>query len=169
MEGKGKKTRSIKKKTERRPCDVLNWVMSPFDEKLSYRGIVVRWFVFFVIGLVTLGGIQHFAQYDMSEADTLASETGEGCDRFAMAMLFVLPPIEELIFRIGPHKYLGDRAAFIGSMVWALLHIVGRNYAVVGFQVVMGVFYYKLVASGRYKETVAVHLLFNMMPMMTCL
>lgn len=146
----------------------MEWALKPFERKMRLFQIIKTWLLFAVLGLVVMGAIQYFAKYDLSEADTLKSETGVGCDQLAMVLLLALPPIEELVFRIAPRRYFGNKAALIGSMVWALLHLFGRNLAIVGFQVIMGVFYYKLVISGRYKETILLHEAFNLVPLLTC-
>jgi hypothetical protein len=94
-----------------------------------------------------------------------------------MLLLVALPPVEEIIFRIAPHRCIGRiiagnnagrNAAFVGSIIWAGLHLFGRNLAVVGFQAVMAVFYFKLVAGGMYKESILFHEAFNFLPLLTC-
>ena len=161
-----KQTKHISKKTINKK---IQWILEPLKKNIKWKGLVKRWFLFMIAGIIVMWIIQSFARYDFSEADTLTSETGVGCDKIAMMLLLLLPPIEELLFRIMPYHYMGKRAAFIGSIVWALLHLFGRNFAVVGFQIVMGVFYFKLVTSGRYKESILFHEAFNFIPLLTCL
>lgn len=148
--------------------EIIKWLLDPFKKNLKWKGLIKRWFYFFIVGIIAMSTIQYFAKYDFSEADTLTSETGKGCDKLAMALLVILPPIEELLFRILPHRYFGNRAAFIGSIIWAGLHLLGRNLAIVGFQIVMGIFYYKLVSSKRYKEAIIFHEVFNFIPLSSC-
>jgi len=147
---------------------MINWVLEPFEKKIGWKGLLKRWFLFFIVGLVVMGVIQAFAKYDLSEADALVSETGKGCDTLAMLLLLLLPPVEEVIFRILPHRFMGRNGAFVGSIIWAVLHLFGRNLAIVGFQLVMGIFYFKLVTSKRYKECIIFHEGFNMIPLLTC-
>ena len=147
---------------------MINWIFKPFEKKIGWKGLLKKWFFFFVTGLFVMGVIQAFARYDLSEADILVSETGTGCDPIVMWILLLLPPVEELVFRIGPHHFMGKNAAFAGSMIWAGLHLFGRNLAIVGFQLVMGIFYYKLVSSKRYKESIIFHEGFNVIPLLTC-
>ena len=161
--------------------EMIEWLLKPFKKRMKLKSLVGRWLLFLSAGLVVMGAIQFFAKYDFSEADTLTSETGVGCDKIAMLVLIVLPPVEELVFRIAPYHYLGKigtggnrknntgrNAAFVGSIIWAGLHLFGRNFAVVGFQMVMGVFYFKLVAGGMYKESILFHEAFNFVPLLTC-
>jgi len=147
---------------------MIDWVLKPFEKRIGWKGLLKRWFFFLLAGLAIMGVIQAFARYDLSEADTLVSESGEGCDQLAMWLLLLLPPIEELVFRIGPHHFMGKKAAFAGSIIWAVLHLFGRNLAIVGFQLIMGIFYYKLVSSKRYKESIIFHECFNIIPLLTC-
>ncbi len=147
---------------------MINWILKPFEKKIGWKGLLKRWFFFFIAGLSVMGVIQVFARYDLSEADILVSETGEGCDPLAMWILILLPPVEEMVFRIFPHHFMGRNASFAGSMVWAGLHLFGRNLAIVGFQLIMGIFYYKLVSSKRYKESIIFHEGFNIIPLLTC-
>lgn len=147
---------------------ILEWFLRPFKKDVGWKGLVKNWILFIFAGLVVMGTIQSFAKYDFTEADTLTSETGVGCDKIAMLVLVLLPPIEELLFRIAPHRYMGKNAALAGSVVWAGLHLFGRNFAIVGFQMVMGVFYFKLVVGGRYKESIIFHEAFNFVPLLTC-
>ncbi len=146
----------------------IKQIFTPFKKTIKLRGLVKSWFIFILVGLVVMGITQSFARYDFSEADTLSSETGVGCDKIAMLLLLLLPPIEELVFRIAPYHYMGKKAALAGTVLWALLHVVGRNFAIVGFQMVMGVFYFKLVTSGKYKESILFHEAFNFIPLLTC-
>ena len=146
----------------------VKWVLKPFKKNVRLKGLIKNWFIFLLSGIVVMGAIQSFAGYDFSEADTLTSETGVGCDKLAMLFLVLLPPVEELLFRIGPFHFMGKNAAFAGSIGWALLHLIGRNWAIVGFQLVMGIFYFKLVISKRYKETIIFHEAFNIVPLLTC-
>jgi len=148
--------------------EIIEWIFKPFKKNIKWKGLVKSWFLFLLSGLVVMGAIQSFARYDFSEADILTSETGVGCDKLAMLLLVMLPPVEELLFRIGPYHYFGRNAAFVGTMGWAGLHLVGRNWAIVGFQVIMGIFYFKLVISKRYKETIIFHEAFNLVPLLTC-
>jgi len=143
-------------------------ILSPFERKAGPGKIIKNWIVFVVVAIAVMTVVQMRANYDMAAADTLVSETGVGCDRLAMALVLVLPPIEELVFRIGPRKLFGNRAAFVGSIVWAMLHLIGRNFAIAGFQLVMSMFYFKLVAGGRYKESIIFHEAFNLVPLLTC-
>lgn len=147
---------------------MINWILKPFKKKVGWKGLLKRWFLFALAGLVVMGVIQAFAGYDLSKADILVSESGKGCDQLAMWILLLLPPIEELFFRILPYHFMGRNAAFTGSMVWAGLHLFGRNLAIVGFQLVMGIFYFKLVSSKRYKESIIFHESFNIVPLLTC-
>jgi membrane protease YdiL (CAAX protease family) len=147
---------------------ILDWVTSPFKKETKIPNILKNWFVFLVLGVGVMAVIQSFAQYDFSQADTLASDTGQGCDVSAMWLLLILPPFEEAIFRIVPYHYMGRKAAFVGSVMWALLHVIGRNWAIVGFQLTMSMFYYKLVTSGRYRESVLFHEAFNLLPLLSC-
>ena len=143
-------------------------ILSPFDRKAGLGKLAKNWLMFAVSAVAVMTVVQMRANYDMAAADTLVSDTGVGCDRLAMALVLLLPPIEELVFRIGPHKLFGKRAAFVGSIVWAMLHLMGRNFAIAGFQLVMSMFYYKLVAGGRYKESIVFHEAFNLVPLLTC-
>jgi len=143
-------------------------ILSPLDRKAGPGRILKNWVVFVVAAIAVMTAVQMRANYDMAAADTLVSDTGVGCGRLAMMLVLVLPPIEELVFRIGPHKLFGNRAAFVGSIVWAMLHLMGRNFAIAGFQLVMSMFYYKLVAGGRYKESIIFHEAFNLVPLLTC-
>lgn len=146
----------------------MECLLLPFDKKTGWPGLVKNWFLFLVAAIAVMAAVQSYANYSMSEADQLTALGGVGCDTVAMVLLVVMPPIEELVFRIGPHKFFGNRAAFFGSVVWAMLHLVGRNFAVAGFQLVMSMFYFKLVTSGRYKETIIFHEAFNLVPLLTC-
>jgi len=146
----------------------VGWVLKPFDKNIRLGGLIKRWFLFLLAGFVVMGAIQFFARYDFSEADTLTSETGVGCDMLAMSLLLILPPIEETLFRILPYRYSGRKAAFVGSLVWAGLHLFGRNLAIVGFQAVMSIFYFKLVTAGRYRDAIISHEAFNILPLLTC-
>jgi len=141
---------------------------APFSRKLGWRGLFKRWLGFVLVASAVMAAIQYHANYDLSEADKLTSETGVGCDALAMLALLVMPPVEELLFRIGPHRLWGSRAAFVGSVAWAMLHLAGRNFAVAGFQLVMSMFYFKLVAGGLYEESIAFHEAFNLVPLLTC-
>jgi hypothetical protein len=147
---------------------MINWILKPFKKRIGWKGLLKRWFFFLLAGLVVMGGIQAFARYDLGEADTLVSESGEGCDALAMWLLLLLPPIEEGLFRILPYHFMGRNAAFAGSMIWGGLHLFGRNLAIVGFQLVMAIFYFKLVSSKRYKESIIFHECFNIIPLLTC-
>jgi hypothetical protein len=78
-----------------------------------------------------------------------------------MLLLVALPPVEEIIFRIAPHRCIGRiiagnnagrNAAFVGSIIWAGLHLFGRN----------------LAAGGMYKESILFHEAFNFLPLLTC-
>lgn len=160
-----KRTKRADKKTINKG---IKWVLAPFEKKIRWKGLVKNWLLFFFAGIAVMGVIQSFAKYDFSEADTLTSETGVGCDKVAMLILVLLPPIEELLFRIIPYHYMGRNAALVGSVVWAGLHLFGRNFAIVGFQMVMGVFYFKLVTSKKYKESILFHEAFNLLPLLTC-
>lgn len=148
--------------------DIIEWILEPFKKKMRWKGILKNWLLFLFAGFVVMGFIQYFGRYDFAEADMLTSETGVGCDRIAMLVLVVLPPIEELLFRIVPYHYMGRNAAFCGTVLWASLHLFGRNFAIVGFQMVMGIFYFKLVTSRRYKESIILHEIFNFVPLLTC-
>lgn len=148
--------------------EAIKWILKPFKKNIKLKGLIKNWFIFVVSGIVLMVAIQSFAKYDFGEADTLTSETGVGCDKSAMILLLLLPPIEELLFRIGPHHFMGKNAAFVGSIMWAVLHLLGRNLAIVGFQLVMGIFYFKLVTSKRYKESIIFHEIFNVIPLLTC-
>jgi hypothetical protein len=143
-------------------------VLSPLGKDAGWAAIVKNWIAFVVAAAAVMAAIQSYAGYDMAAADTLVSDTGAGCDSIAMFLVLVLPPVEELLFRIGPRRLWGNRAAFVGSIVWAMLHLMGRNFAVAGFQLVMSMFYYKLVAGGRYKEAIVFHEAFNLVPLLTC-
>jgi len=143
------------------------WLLEPFKEELTLKSLFSRFMISIFAGLFVLVAIQSFAHYDFEQADTL-SKPGGGCYTLEMALLLVCPFIEEPLFRILPHKYLGNKACFIGSIIWAILHILGRNFAIVGFQIIMSVFYFKLASSKRYKETLAFHEVFNGFICTTC-
>jgi hypothetical protein len=147
---------------------VAERVLSPFGKKTGWPNLVKNWLAFLVVAVAVLAAVQSYANYNMAEADQLTSVTGVGCDMFAMLAVLAMPPVEELLFRIGPRRLFGNRAAFVGSMVWAMLHLAGRNFAVAGFQLVMSMFYFKLVAGGRYKECIIFHEAFNLLPLLTC-
>jgi hypothetical protein len=166
-------TRNIRRKTNTRMEKswikrISSFFFDSFDGKSKIGNRLKNWLLFFVLGLVVMAGIQSFKQYDFSEADTLTSETGAGCDMMAMMLLLILPPLEEGLFRIAPFHFFGKKGAFVGSVLWAILHVLGRNWAIVGFQLVMSMFYFKLVTSGRFTESVLFHEAFNMLPLMTC-
>lgn len=144
------------------------WVLEPFKRNIKWKGLIKNWFLFLFFGIFVMGTIQYFAKYDLSEADTLTSETGVGCDKLAMLFLIILPPIEEALFRIAPYHYFGKNVAFGGSILWAGLHLFGRNFAIVGFQMIMSIFYFKLVISKKYKESILFHEAFNFIPLSTC-
>jgi membrane protease YdiL (CAAX protease family) len=144
-------------------------LLKPFRKDISLGRILKNWLVFVVAGVLVMSTVQMFAKYDMSEADTLTSESGEGCDLMPMLLLLVLPPIEELLFRILPHRYFGNGGALLGTLVWAMLHLLGRNLAIVAFQLVVGMFYYKMVTASKYKEVIVLHEAFNLLPLASCL
>jgi hypothetical protein len=164
----GKRRRVQSRKGTNVATYVYSFLFEPFGKKSGIGSILKNWVVFFLIGIAAMAAIQSFKQYDFSEADTLTSETGTGCDYSAMMFLLILPPLEEGLFRIGPYKLFGKKGAFLGSILWAILHVLGRNWAIVGFQLVMSMFYYKLVSSGRFTESVLFHEAFNMLPLLTC-
>lgn len=146
---------------------MLDIIFKPFNKEISWRGLLGRFGITFILGIAAMTTIQSFAHYNFEEADILSDESGE-CIPLEMSLLLIMPLIEEPLARILPHKYLGNKAAFVGSMIWALLHIIGRNWAIVAFQFIMAIFYYKLVSSGRYKETLIFHEGFNLIPLSTC-
>jgi len=163
-----KRPRSAFESTPSFSSAVAKRAFEPFGRKLGWVALAKRWLAFVLVAAAVMAAIQHYANYDLAEADKLTSDTGVGCDTLAMLTALLMPPVEELLFRIGPHRLWGRRAAFVGSVAWAMLHLAGRNFAVAGFQLVMSMFYFKLVAGGRYKESIVFHEAFNLVPLLTC-
>ena len=168
MVSRHKWKRKAQKTPKKSEDAIFEWILKPFEKKIGWLGLAKRWLLFIFLGFVAMGIVQAFGKYDFSEADTLTAEGGQGCDMLAMALLLLLPPVEELLFRIAPHHFFGKDASFIGSLAWSFLHLFGRNFAIVAFQLVVGIFYFKLVASKRYKEVILFHEAFNLVPLITC-
>jgi len=83
-----------------------------------------------------------------------------------VAMAFL---VETLIFMILPWKIFGMKGAVVGLSVWAVLHLIGGNFPIFVYIIIIAFFYYRCLEINRWKEIFMFHFFINIPGLLTCL
>lgn len=145
---------------------MIDKILKPFDEKIRFRKLFLYWFLFMAVGFTLKELIVPLSPAFIESEEQLAETL---CTPITVIEVAFAPLVETLIFMILPFKFFKKRGAKIGLVIWALLHLIGRNFPTFIYICVMSIFYYKAVNSKKFKEIILLHGIPNWFAILTCL
>lgn len=126
------------------------WLFQPFES--FSLGTVGLWYVVSTVLMLFVSSVyQQFAEIDNPIPDSMTVREA------AIAVILVMPVLEELLFRIAPVWGGASALTVIGlSLVWALIH--GKRFPII---LCVVPFYVKLALGGFLIHLIVVHILHN--------
>lgn len=145
---------------------MIDKILEPFDEKIRFRKLFMYWILFFSIGFALKQLITPLSPAFIESEKQIVENF---CIPIGLLEVIVAPILETLVFMIFPFKFFGKRGASICLVIWASLHLIGRNFPTFAYISVMSIFYYKAVSSKKFKEIILLHGIPNWLAILTCL
>lgn len=131
----------------------LSWLIEPFATWDAV--LVAKWYGAIVITTIALAYLHEAMGVEFGVEAKLKQIPG---GFLIMAIGFIMPALEELIFRGIPAYFnMGLTAMIAGTVIWALLH--RKRVLIIA---PMGVLFLKLWLSGFWIEAIAIHALHNL-------
>ncbi|MFH1229082.1 MAG: hypothetical protein V1678_01495 [Candidatus Aenigmatarchaeota archaeon] len=142
------------------------WLSKPFPKKMSFFNLTKYWIAFFIVAIA----IRSLALFFFPQTGLLEEQFIADFCTFETLLIVVLAPLtENIIFMILPYKFFKGKGLAVGLALWALLHYLDRDLPSFSQNVIIAMFYYKLVSAKKYKESIFFHGIINWIAGLSCI
>lgn len=144
---------------------MLDWILKPFDQDISYKKLTGLWLFFFIIGVTLMTLLTPLSPSFIKIEEYIVSTF---CTPLNMLEVTVAFFTETVIFFLLPYKLKGKKGAMVGILVWIGLHLLSKNIPIAIYISLMGYFYYRCLEIGRWKAIMVFHFIPNLLGILSC-
>jgi len=144
----------------------IKWLSKPFPKKISFLGLSKYWIAFFIVGIALRSLVLFvYPQSGQLEEQFLV----DFCNPLTMLIVVLAPLTENFVLMILPFIWKGKKGLIVGLAIWTLLHYLDRDLPSFSQNLIIAIFYYKVVSAKKYKESIFFHGIINWIAGLTCL
>lgn len=142
-----------------------------FEKDIKFGKLFLYWIGFFILGVLLMELITPLSPSFIESDKKIVNEF---CNLFNILLSLLAPLTETLIFMIFPYWLsIKDGKNFkwfviVGISIWALLHLLSKNFPIFLYICCMGFFYYRCIEVKKWFAIIFFHYLINIPGILSC-